>query len=226
MIIKLLCMSFILAIFSIHVQAQDRFFPYKVGPDGTLRAPFAELENEEPETPFPDLYDPLGDRSGGSTPLDTPHRSVMQLSRWSSERIAHALSFDGAQNPMAKMQDQKRYFSESGWDLYSQFLESQNFWSKLNSNRAYHVASFTLQDPELLAQGVQDGIYKWAYEVPITLNHGIKRGNGAWLSNPPENLQFDIIVQLTRSADSQQDVLIEHWGVRTAQPARTLPSPQ
>ena len=200
-----------------HVRAQDRYFPYKVGPDGTLRAPFAELENESSQSPFTDLYDPLGDRSGGSTPLDTPHRSVTQLSKWSSERVTHALSFDGAQNPIAKMQNQKPYFSENGWVLYSEFLESQNFWQELNSNRAYNIASFTLQDPELLAQGVQDGVYKWAYEIPATLNFGVKRSNGAWLQNPPESMDVNIVIQIARNPDAEHDVLIEYWSARAIQ---------
>lgn len=190
--------------------AQTDYFPYKIGPDGQILAPFADpVANQKSGDPLEDLYDPTGGSPAGGTKTHTPHRSIGQLANWAGEQLIEALSFTD-QNIEQQMQKVRPAFTEAGWRAYTNFLQNQYFFKALSQNTPYQISSFTPQTAEIRGQGVQDSQYKWAYEVPVTLYHGAPEGQST-----QENYTF--IIQITRIPNDPllgQDVQIEYFSVK------------
>lgn len=189
-------------------KAQNKYFPYKINEDGEVIAPFGDPDiNKENNDPLMGLFDPMGGALENSSSIDTPHRSESQLSKWAGETVVEATSFNT--NTAAQTLEAIRpLFTQSGWNLYKQFLTSEEIAQNLKTP-GYKTASYNLQDAELLAKGVAEGVYKWVYDVPLSLQKG----------SAVENINITIqITRIAKSEDSTHDVKIESWSVERLTP--------
>lgn len=206
-VLTLTFMSFCIAMPQI-AKAQNKYFPYKINEDGEVIAPFGDPDvNKKSADPLMGLFDPMGGTLENSSSIDTPHRSEGQLAKWAAETIVEATSFD-TNTAAQTLETIRPLFTRSGWNLYKQFLRSEEIAQNLKTP-GYKTASYNLQDAELLAKGVAEGVFKWVYDMPLSLQKG----------NAVENI--NITVQITRvpkSEDSAHDVKIESWKVERLQP--------
>jgi hypothetical protein len=184
-------------------QAQTQYFPYKRTEDGRVIAPFGNPEAfKKSGDPLDDLYDPLGGSLENSSDIDTPHRAVAQLAKWSADVVIQSLSFSNNTKD-GLFEEIRANFTKNGWTAYQQFLADEGILALTDKNGV--VSCYTLQLPELLAQGVLEGAYKWVYDVPVSLT---KNGQVETVN---------IVVQLTRvskETDDEHDVKIETWKIQ------------
>tara|TARA_B100001778_G_scaffold229117_1_gene190482 strand:+ start:1240 stop:1869 length:630 start_codon:yes stop_codon:yes gene_type:complete len=198
-----LCIGLIFVCVSYEAQAQTIYFPYKKTEDGKVIAPFGNPDAfKKSGDPLDDLYDPFGGSLENSSDIDTPHRAVAQLAKWSADIVVQALSFSNNTKDTL-FEEIRSSFTASGWAAYQQFLADEGIARLVSANGV--VSCYTLQLPEVLAQGVLEGAYKWVYDVPVSVT----------LNGRVETL--NIVVQLTRvsrETDDEHDVKIETWKVQ------------
>lgn len=129
------------------------------------------LENVGQQAPFTETLRAHNDTlpSQRSITLDEPHRTPRELSLWVSERVSEALTFD-APNFDRQLQAASLYFSAAGFNEFKTYLEQSNLRATLSAGdqKANVIVE---QPPLLLNSGAVEGVYRWLYEVPVTISY-------------------------------------------------------
>ncbi len=149
--------------------------------------------------------------------LSNPQVTTRQLEMDVAETVADVLSFD-SKNYASRTRAAKTNFTEDGYTQYMGYLTSSNITGSL-AERDLQCGAYTEGSPLLLNNGVVDGVYKWLFEVPVTLSF-IPRvtsydGNGRV---DALNRRILVRVQVTRVYDGANPMAlrIESWQVLPA----------
>lgn len=149
-----------------------------------------------------------------SITLDEPHRTARELSIWVSERVSEVLTFD-APNFDRQLQTAGQYFSAKGYEEFKTYIEQSNLRATLSTGDQ-KVNVIVEQPPLLLNSGPVEGVYRWLYEVPVTISYTPRQlrelrpdmmaGQGRKLT---------VRLQLGRHDDAavSEGVRIESWAV-------------
>ncbi|MCF8495210.1 MAG: DotI/IcmL family type IV secretion protein [Alphaproteobacteria bacterium] len=186
------------------------FFPAlkKKAPDPseTLTAPFADLPKGE------------SNDSGGNVifkdlPLENAHRTREEIGQWLMMSVSETLTFDEYEFGDVPKTN-RRFFDESGFRFYRDFLEDQSILKVLRSGK-FHMRSIIQEHPLLLNEGPVDGRYRWLFEVPVLLSF-IDKNARDYKQTQPINQMMILTVQIGRSDDSPNEhkILIERWSGR------------
>ncbi len=177
---------------------------------------------EKYNVPPKDMRVPFGDQSakpqiaGSSTAtssLATQNLSAGEVSMKLTEIIADALSFnkDNYKSGTASMQ---KYFTREGYGQYTGFLTNAGFDSTLQAQNLQSGA-YVEQPPIELTHGVYNGVYKWVFEVPVTISF-IPRTAETYSNDAikPQNRRFLLRAQFARVQDVDPSaVKIELWQI-------------
>jgi len=117
-------------------------------------APFAENTGRE--------------RSIRPIPIDKPHRTARELSNWVNIAVAEALSFD-ASSYGSRLRDVRPYFNEEGYNQYINYLSQARLQESLRQNNL-RVSVLAEQMPLLLNDEEVRGVYRWLFQVPVTMS--------------------------------------------------------
>lgn len=149
--------------------------------------------------------------------LSTQNFSSAELSERLQEIVAETLSFTARDFAQGRASAQK-YFSPSGYQQYQDFLTSAGFEETLRGQNLKSGA-FMEAPPAELAKGVYDGIFKWVFEVPVTISF-IQANADTYRDGEitPVNRRFMLRVQFARIKDpaDANAVRIELWQVLPA----------
>jgi hypothetical protein len=107
----------------------------------------------------------------------------------------------------------KNYFTDSGYQQYQSYLSQTKFEEVLKQRGLQSGA--ILERPPLKANAmVQNGVFKWLYEVPVTLSF-IPAGQTRGSAVNAQNQRFTLRLQLTRAADPQNPnrIKVEIWQI-------------
>ena len=146
--------------------------------------------------------------------LDKPHRTDKELKKLITQSVSESLSFNRGNfsNVMKKM---RVYFSEDGFQKYKKYLLSSGIAETIRTND-YDVSVYIESEPLYLNGMVIDGVYKWLYQMPVTLSF-FPTGKAITAENSQQqiNNQFNLRVQVTRAqVDNFTEALqIEDWVV-------------
>ncbi len=166
---------------------------------------------ENMQVPFGDASGKaiVGGASSEAASLATQNFSSAEISMYLTETIADALSFnqDNYATNTAAMQ---MYFTPEGYKAYTDFLTTAGFLSTLQGQNLQSSA-YAEQPPVELTHGVYNGVYKWVYEVPVTVSF-IPRNAEGYDNNAikAQNRRFLLRVQFARVWDDPP-VKIELW---------------
>lgn len=152
-------------------------------------------------------------------PLAVQNYASGELSRRLQEIVAETLTFT-ASTFISNSAAAEKYFAPSGYQQYKNFLATAGFETYLHSQNL-RSGAYTETQPVELAHGVYDDIYKWVFEVPVTIS--FMQANADTYRDgeiTPTNRRFMLRVQFARVKDPTDPnaVKIELWQVL---PART-----
>ena len=153
----------------------------------------------------------LGQDGLQAIPLDKPHRADRELKGWISGAVSESLSIDPLRFNDVR-QAVQGYFTTSGLKQYEDYLNTSGLLQNLR-DRNNRMNVFLEDQPLLLNASDVNGVYRWLYQVPVTLTF-IPRG-AVNASQDMVNRKITLRVQLRRvSARAAQDEMqIESWSV-------------
>jgi len=146
-------------------------------------------------------------------PIDKPHRTARELSNWVNIAVAEALSFDSS-NYEARLREVRPYFTEEGYNQYRNYLAEARFKESLNQNDL-RVSVIAEQMPLLLNDENIRGVYRWLFQVPVTMSFVPEDLKSYRPETRPINRRLLVRVQLGR-VNLPRDpnaVRIESWEV-------------
>lgn len=175
-------------------------------PEDTLIAPFADpaLQKEaqamDPSKPALPI---------NAIPLNLPHRTAKEVSRWLVVAVAESLSFDVGTFE-TRQKKIATYFTPEAYQKYLTFLDTGFYREKLQ-NKTVSLHNFVREEPFLLNNGVVDGAYRWLMEVPVMLSY-LPAGSATYKDQDPTNEELIFRVEIMRSPGAgPEEILISNW---------------
>ncbi len=149
-----------------------------------------------------------------SITLDEPHRTPRELSLWVSQSVSEVLTFD-ARNFDAQLKKAQPYFSATGYKEYQSYLQQADIKNTLHHSDL--KANVIVEEPPLLLNsGAVSGVFRWLYEVQITMSYTPRELRQLHPSSAGEmTRQLTVRLQLGRHDDAAmgEGVRIETWSV-------------
>lgn len=143
--------------------------------------------------------------------LNKPHRADKELKIWLSGAVSEMLSVDPH-----SLDDTKKniegYFTPSGFAQYNKYLESSGILKNLRDNNN-RMNIFVEEQPLLLNGSDVNGVYRWLYQLPITLSFQSRNSNS--YSHDSVNRKIMLRLQIRRVPASEHinEMKIESWSV-------------
>lgn len=145
--------------------------------------------------------------------LENPHRTRKEIQSWLNMVIPESLSFDASSFPKVSNQV-KGYYTVSGFKQYQEYLQASEIPSSLKNNN-YRMGVFIEELPLKLNALSSDGIYRWLYQIPITISFLPKNTTNLLGQEQAVNRKLNLRVQLRRVKlpNDPNAVQIESWTV-------------
>jgi hypothetical protein len=107
-------------------------------------------------------------QSIAETPVDEPNLSERELQNWVTMVVSESLAFQsGSVFPTyVRVAD---FYEREGMRQYQEFLKESNIVTNV-MERGYQLSVLVEQQPLLLNSGALGGVYRWLYQVPITIS--------------------------------------------------------
>lgn len=184
-------------------------FLYDRGDDEIIRgsvmkAPFADSDVKIDES--------IKGLPQNAIPLDQPHRSDDDVTRWVITSVSQALTFQDVDYEKEINQAVEQFFTTASAAQYQSFLTDKKIVDVLKGKR-YRMNSFTQGDPVLVNEGALKGRYRWLYEVPVMVSY-MDRRNFDYREKNAINQQYSLQIQVGRSDQARVDgegLAIESW---------------
>lgn len=149
-----------------------------------------------------------------SLPLHKPHRTNKELQGWINTVVSESLFFDS--DNYKEVQDVlKKYYTTSGFKQYQDYVASAEILKSLRQNN-YRISVFVEAQPLLLNGQEMKNIYRWLYQLPITISY-LPRNSNSLLRNAKDmvNRKLTLTLQLRRARlpDDPDAIQIESWTV-------------
>lgn len=190
------------------------FYIVFIGIIGVLAyALFVELSSEAPgdNAPFKDMIttEEIVNQTIGDN-LAKPHRADSEIQAWLVRVISETINFD--QNSFAQaLTDNRQYFAPSGLQTLRRYMQGANFRSYLSNGAK--ISLLVKEQPLLMNYLVQQGVYKWLYEMPVSIN--VVYPTARLLSSRNDQIvkNYVLRVQIRRSLPSanNDEMQIESW---------------
>lgn len=175
-----------------------------------------EMESVGEQAPFTNTLQAANDTlpKNRSITLDEPHRTPRELGIWVSQSVSEVLTFDSAHFD-EQLKKAEPYFSPAGYNEFKNYLQQAELKNTLmNGNLKANV--IVEQLPLLLNSGAVGGVFRWLYEVPVTISYTLRQQREIQPDKPGDmNRHINVRLQLGRYDDSSlgEGVRIETWAV-------------
>lgn len=166
-------------------------------------APFsATLTNETPTT-----------AGFEALPIDQPNRTARELAEWLNTAIPEILSLSGAQYDQ-QIADVKKYFTEDGYAQFTGYVGEAGLYPALTAGDL-RISAYVDSAPLLLNDGTVGGVYRWLYDVPVTMSYLPRTATEYTVQTNAQVRQVTVRLQLGRidKPDEPEAVRIESWAV-------------
>lgn len=151
------------------------------------------------------------DRTGANV-LAVQHMGSREVAVALTDIIAESLSFNQS-DYRAVTSGVQKYFTPGGYIQYTDFLRNSSFEASLAAQNL-QAGAYVAGNPQELARGVYDGVFKWVFEIPVTVSM-IPRNTNAYGGEAaaPQNRNFTLRAQIARVNDPQDPnaIKIELW---------------
>ena len=170
-------------------------------------APFKEKPVEE-FVPFAeDIMN--GNKSVNS--LAKPHRTSKEIQGWLAQAVSESMSFDLA-NYKENAKSVYVYFSKTGFQQYQAYLQDSGIFDTLKSNQS-RMSVFVEEAPLLLNNSEIEGVYRWLYQVPVTVSFIPLNATDLTKTDNVVSKQMNLRIQVRRAnIKGDPDVVqVESW---------------
>jgi intracellular multiplication protein IcmL len=142
-------------------------------------------------------------------PVNEPYRSQGDVIKWSVQTARTVFSF-GYNNYRAQLQDASNFFTQSGWDSFSKALKDSQMIEAVTARKQI-VSLDVLAPPEILKEGVDNGIYAWRLQMPVMIKY-----EAADPLSPTRSILEMRIVRVSTLQNSD-GISIEQWALKRPQ---------
>jgi intracellular multiplication protein IcmL len=138
-------------------------------------------------------------------PLNHPNLSNPALLSWVSQASAEVMSF-GFNDYRRRLQEASRHFTRTGWQSFTQALQSAQMIETINANKQV-VTATPNGAPIIIKESIDTGRYEWLIQVPLLLNY--QAGGRS------RDERKEILIKVVRvpRLESPNGVGIEQWNV-------------
>lgn len=153
----------------------------------------------------------LGKDGLHSIAIDQPHRSDNELKGWIGSAVSESLTLD-PRDLNGTYDLVKPYFTASGFKAYKDYLQNSGILKSLQGND--NLMSLFMEQQALLLNAVEvDGVYRWLYQIPVTLS--FIPSNSTRAGQNVTNRKVTLRVQISRvpTEDNEEGMQIESWTV-------------
>lgn len=177
---------------------------------------YTDITREEPKKIAPFIENLRSKKDIKSPPhatLERPHRTAREMERWVSQTISEVFTLDG-NDYMQQVETARKYFSAAGHKQYKNYLENADMEGVLQKNDL-KARVFVEQTPLLLNNGNVGGVYRWLYEVPVTISYVSRTSSSYKPGAEGVNRKLKIRLQVRRydNPDDPEGLQIESWTV-------------
>ncbi len=155
----------------------------------------------------------LGQNGLQSISIDEPHRGDKELKSWIGAAVSEALTI-APQTLNQTYETIRPYFTNSGFRQYQSYLQEAGILNNINNNN-YRMSLFMEEQSLLLNSTEVEGVYRWLYQIPITLSF---TPNGSTRTGRDiTNRKVMVRLQIRRVPNdvSEEGMQIESWNVTT-----------
>lgn len=148
-------------------------------------------------------------------PLNKAHRTNRELQGWINTVVSESLFFD-TDNYDQMQSNIKKYFTDGGYKQYQEYLSSAQVLQSLRQNN-YRMSVFVEAQPLLLQDMVLKDVYRWLYELPITISYLPRNSNNLLRSSKDminRKLTLRLQIRRVRLPDDPDALQIEIWTVK------------
>lgn len=148
-------------------------------------------------------------------PLDQPSISNNDLALWAKDSVTqiYNYSFIDYKDVLVKI---KEYFTSDGYDAYISALKQSGNLDLIRDKNLVVSAKF-LQDPEVMREGLFDGVYSWELEFPLVITY---QGDTEKLK---QDVQVTLLVQRVSKSKNPKGIGIFSIEVAQAEQEQSNP---
>lgn len=166
-----------------------------------IYAYYTEVSIDLPEEKVP-FEETLGSPLQSDTiSLEKRHLTEKELKNWLTMAISEAFTF-GRQDFGLVRENTLPYFTVSGRATLDSYLKNSGILTSMSNNR-YKLGLFVESPPLLLTSQEMDGIYRWLFQMPITLTFIPENQNGFNAGSKIVNQPISLKVQIRRVPASE-----------------------
>lgn len=141
-----------------------------------------------------------------SLPLEKAHRTDKELKNWVNTVVSESLSFN-KDSYSRVLQEIRPYYTVSGFKQYQDYLTSSGVIDSINKS-GYQMGVYAEQPPLLMNGSSIKGVYRWLYQIPITVSF---LQNGKNIAN--RELTLRVQIRRVKLEDDPNAIQIESWAV-------------
>jgi len=146
------------------------------------------------------------------TDLSVQHMSGREIGDKLTNIIAEALSFTPS-NYQTNVSAMAKYFTPGAYQQYKDYLDQSQFGQNLSA-QGLRSGAFVEQEPLEINAVVQNGVFKWLFDVPVTVSFvPVSTNDYRGSQTTTQNQRFTLQAQFTRVDDPNDPnaVRIEIW---------------
>lgn len=146
-------------------------------------------------------------------PLEQPNRTSRELQEWVSMAVSEVLTLDAVQYE-TQLSQGKGYFTDDGYTQFVSYLNDSTLFDILK-NGDLKTSVFVETPPLLLNDGPVGGVYRWLYDVPVTISYIPRTITNYTKTTDAQVRRVNVRVQVGRIDDpaAPEAVRIESWVV-------------
>ena len=170
------------------------------------RAPFIETVGTGAAT------NAVGDeaRAASTLPLEKRHLTDKEVSDFLTTVISESLTIPPGQTDSV-MAQVRGYYTDEGYRDFKAYLDRTGLLPQIVGGQ-YALGVVVDSMPVQANSGAVDGIYRWLYQVPITLN--LRQGRAAIGDATTQPARVQVQVRRIENEADPFAIAIEDWGVK------------
>ncbi len=136
-------------------------------------------------------------------PLNEPFQSRNNVIAWAADVTKRVMEF-GFHDYRKRLQDVSSNFTANGWETFTKALEQSRILEAVEARKLVVTAQVN-QAPQLLEEGVVNGVYRWILRFPVTISFQGEQ--------PPQPMRVNLTLVVVRVSTLQtpNGIGIEQW---------------
>ncbi len=100
--------------------------------------------------------------------LEKAHRTESEIASWASEIVSEAMSFKASEYS-TQAEEIKINFTDDAFKQYQNYLVSSGIFKAIKQQNI-RISTFVYEQPLLLNNMTIDEVYRWLYQIPMTVS--------------------------------------------------------